>query len=152
LTAAPRAPSARASGHRQVRPVGAISFAVSATDAANFAVGDTVMVQRTATTQWLHDIGADQVVEPWTSRNVDMDRTIVRIDGNVITLDAPLTHAWIATTTTAAGRSASTRRPGALAMSASNTSPAAQHSTPRNSAAAIASMKTTPSTSSASTA
>ena len=72
-------------------PVGAISFSVA--DASTFAVGDSVIVQRLATSQWLHDIGADQVVSPWTSRTIDMDRTITRIEGNVITLDAPLTHA-----------------------------------------------------------
>jgi hypothetical protein len=72
-------------------PVGAISFSVA--DPSVFAVGDTVMIQRTATTDWLHDIGADQVVEPWTGRNVDMDRTITHISGNVITIDAPITHA-----------------------------------------------------------
>src|SRR3954471_1633328 len=71
-------------------PVGAISFTVP--NGAAFAVGDSVMVHRSATANWLHDIGMDQLDEPWTSRNVDMDRTVTRVDGNVITLDAPISQ------------------------------------------------------------
>ena len=72
-------------------PVGAISFTVN--DASNFAVGDTVIVDRDATANWIHDIGMDLLTNPWTSRTVSMDRTVTRVDGNVITLDAPITQA-----------------------------------------------------------
>jgi hypothetical protein len=58
------------------------------------------------------------VVEPVDRRTIDMDRTITRIDGKVITIDAPLhPRAGQATTPTAAGRSASTPRPGGISNS-----------------------------------
>src|SRR5947207_909110 len=75
-------------------PVGAISFTVA--DASGFAVGDTVIVHRPSTANWIHDMGMD-LLNPgaWTpgSKDINMDRTITHIDGNVITIDAPITQA-----------------------------------------------------------
>jgi autotransporter-associated beta strand protein len=74
-------------------PVGAKSFTVDST--ANLHVGDTVIVHRPSTTNWLHDIGMDTLTNPWTagSRDIDSDRTITAINGNTITIDAPITNA-----------------------------------------------------------
>ena len=76
-------------------PVGAVSFTVN--DASSFAVGDQVIVERKATANWIHDIGMDRLTNPWTSRDVDMDRTITHVAGNVVTIDAPITQAIDAT-------------------------------------------------------
>lgn len=74
-------------------PVGAISFTVA--NASGFAVGDTVMVHRPSTQQWINDLGMNLLDNPWApgSKDIDMDRTITHIDGNVITIDAPITQA-----------------------------------------------------------
>src|SRR6516164_5862128 len=75
-------------------PVGATSFTVDST--ANLHVGDTVIVHRPSPANWIHDIGMDQLINPWqpNSRNLDFDRVITNIDGNTITLDAPLTNSF----------------------------------------------------------
>ena len=74
-------------------PVGASSFTVESTD--GLSVGDTVIVHRPSTANWIHDISMDQLQNPWQSgsKNIDWDRTIMSIDGNQITLDAPMTNA-----------------------------------------------------------
>src|SRR6185295_7516721 len=74
-------------------PIGAISFTVDST--AGLAVGDTVVVHRPSTQQWINDMGMNLLDNPWTpgSKDINMDRTITRIDGNVITVDAPMTQA-----------------------------------------------------------
>src|SRR5262249_26689798 len=75
-------------------PVGARSFRVDST--ANLHVGDTVIVHRPSPANWIHDIGMDQLQNPWqpNSKNLDFDRVITRIEGNQITLDAPLTNSF----------------------------------------------------------
>jgi autotransporter-associated beta strand protein len=74
-------------------PVGAISFTVN--DSSGFNVGDTVVIHRPSTQQWINDIGMNLLTNPWTpgSKDINMDRTITHIDGNVITIDAPITQA-----------------------------------------------------------
>src|SRR5437667_87048 len=59
------------------------------------AVGDVVIVHRPSTQQWIDDLGMNLLTNPWTpgSKDVNMERTITHIDGNVITLDAPLVNA-----------------------------------------------------------
>ena len=73
-------------------PVGAISFRVDST--AGLSVGDTVVVHRPSPANWIHDIGMDQLQNPWqpNSKNLDWDRVITRVEGNTVTLDAPLTN------------------------------------------------------------
>src|SRR5262249_37476573 len=75
-------------------PVGARSFRVDST--ANLNVGDTVIVHRPSPANWIHDIGMDQLQNPWqpNSKNLDFDRVITRIEGNVITVDAPLANSF----------------------------------------------------------
>jgi hypothetical protein len=74
-------------------PVGATSFTVDST--ANLHVGDTVIVHRPSPANWIHDIGMDLLTNPWqpNSKNLDSDRVITNIDGNTVTIDAPLTNA-----------------------------------------------------------
>lgn len=74
-------------------PVGATSFTVDST--ANLHVGDTVLVHRPSPANWIHDIGMDTLQYPWqpNSKNIEWDRVITHIDGNTITVDAPLTTA-----------------------------------------------------------
>jgi hypothetical protein len=73
-------------------PVGAISFRVDST--AGLSVGDTVIVHRPSPANWIHDIGMDLLQNPWqpNTKNLDSDRVITRIEGNSVTLDAPLTN------------------------------------------------------------
>jgi hypothetical protein len=74
--------------------VGAFSFHVDST--ANLHVGDTVIVHRPSPANWIHDIGMDTLTNPWqpNSKNLDFDRVITDIEGNTITLDAPLTNSF----------------------------------------------------------
>jgi hypothetical protein len=73
-------------------PVGATSFTVDST--ANLHVGDTVIVNRPSTQAWITAIGMDQLTNPWTpgSKDLNSDRVITAINGNTITIDAPLTN------------------------------------------------------------
>src|SRR5262249_3885447 len=73
-------------------PVGARTLTMDSV--SGYAVGDTIVVHRPSTQQWIHDIGMDLLTNPWTpgSKDINMERTITHIDGNVITLDAPLVN------------------------------------------------------------
>jgi autotransporter-associated beta strand protein len=77
-------------------PSGAIAFNVSS--AAGFNVGDTVVVNRTVTQAWLKYIGMDTntLGGVWLSpgKVIYTDRVIQAINGNQITLDAPLTDSF----------------------------------------------------------
>ena len=74
-------------------PVGARSFNVDST--SGLTVGGRVMITRPSPTNWIHDIGMDLVSPAWTAGNFNIpnERFITRIEGNRITLDAPLTCA-----------------------------------------------------------
>jgi hypothetical protein len=77
-------------------PVGATSFTLDSTAGLN--VGDTIIVHRPSTHDWLSFIGmsTDQYGSAgWAdnSKDLDSDRIITGIDGNTITIDAPLTQA-----------------------------------------------------------
>ena len=81
-------------------PAGTRTFQVDST--SGLAVGHTVIVKRPSTAQWITDIDMDQLGPgspggasddvPWTPGSKDLlfDRVITRIDGNWITVDAPL--------------------------------------------------------------
>lgn len=80
-------------------PAGTRTFSVEAT--SGLAVGHLVRIQRPSTERWLADIGMDQLgpasggendVLPWVagSRDLFFDRVITRLEGNWITVDAPL--------------------------------------------------------------
>lgn len=76
----------------QYVPVGARSVLVDST--AKLAVGDTVRVKRPSTAEWIHAIHMDDLQGPWgtSDTHLQFDRVITRIEGDRITLDAPLTN------------------------------------------------------------
>jgi hypothetical protein len=58
-------------------------------------VGSRIMVTRPSTVEWIKSIGADAFGVGWKPRTRDIrwDRVVAAIDGNTITLDAPITTA-----------------------------------------------------------
>lgn len=81
-------------------PSGARSFHVE--DASAFRVGDTVVVRRQGNDRWIHYIGMDQITErpggapgetdQWSPFALDFDRIVTAIEGDVVTVDAPLAN------------------------------------------------------------
>lgn len=74
-------------------PVGGRTFTVA--NARNFRVGDTVIVRRIGNQEWIDALGmtGQDGNAQWRPFNVELDRTIVAIDGNRVTIDAPITTA-----------------------------------------------------------
>jgi hypothetical protein len=77
-------------------PVNATTINVK--DAAGLAAGDSVAVTHPGTREWvvalgMDDFGGDRHGPSWRpgSRDITWHRTIAKIDGNALTLDAPLT-------------------------------------------------------------
>ncbi len=79
-------------------PVGARSFNVASTD--NFYVGQSVIIYRPGTEQWINDIGMNKLpsrpdgraVTQWTSDkySFSFERQITAIDDNRISIDIPI--------------------------------------------------------------
>ena len=91
-------------------PSGARSFHVS--DASAFKPGDTVLVGRPVTTAWIHFMGMDTLVrdgvqQTWISPGtvIKHDRVIAAVNGNQITVDAPLSDSLDAQFVTPPGAS-----------------------------------------------
>ena len=74
-------------------PVGARSFSVDSTN--GLSVGAQVFVRRPSTSNWIQALGMDQLTFPWMAGSFDLyfQRAITRIEGNVVTLDEPITCA-----------------------------------------------------------
>jgi hypothetical protein len=83
-------------------PVGATSFRVDST--ANWSVGDRVVVDRPATTNWVEALGMDSIpqnsdgtVVQWQSNLTGhvqrYERVITRLEGDRVFLDAPIPNA-----------------------------------------------------------
>jgi hypothetical protein len=92
-------------------PVGAHSFRVD--DASGFHPGDPVVVHRPSTQEWIDLVGMDACTSkgtmydtadvngstcldnPWTpgSKDLRFDRVVTAVDGNLITVDAPIVDA-----------------------------------------------------------
>ncbi len=70
-------------------PVGAQSFAVVSTE--GYRVRDRIAVYRPSTAKWIQSIGCDKV-GTWTEGNFDFyfERRITAIEGNRVTIDAPI--------------------------------------------------------------
>ena len=75
---------------------GSCSFAVS--NAASLKVGDRVQVTRPSTVEWIRSLnmqefGGGDGYTGWKPGDIDItwDRTVVAVEGNKITVDAPLT-------------------------------------------------------------
>jgi len=73
-------------------PAGSRSFDVD--NVSTFAVGDEVMVYRPSTSAWITMLGMDQLEAgtQWQpgDRDLNLQRTIVRLEGNRVFLDAPI--------------------------------------------------------------
>lgn len=79
-------------------PVGARSFEVA--DGSGYAVGDTVMVCRVGNREWIDHIGMNRLsrgpsdkVKNWGPFELRFDRVVQSVDGNRITVDAPIANA-----------------------------------------------------------
>ena len=74
-------------------PVGARSFKVAS--ARGFRPGDTVIVRRIGNADWIAAVGmnGETPQSRWQSFNVDWDRVVTDVQGNTITIDAPITCA-----------------------------------------------------------
>jgi hypothetical protein len=78
-------------------PSGAQSITLD--DASSFAPGDSIRITRTTTAQWLHFMGMDRMVrdgkpETWVGNSISTLRSVVSRQGNVLTLDVPLTDSY----------------------------------------------------------
>ena len=81
-------------------PVGTRTFEV--VDASGFAVGDRVIVHRPSTVEWIAALGMDRIemkhprVKQWEPGSYDLrfDRVITGVDGNRVTVDAPMGNAF----------------------------------------------------------
>ena len=73
-------------------PVGARSFRLDSTE--GLEVGDTIVVNRPSTQAWINAIGMNKLSNPWQpgTKDLNFDRVITRIEGDWITIDAPLTN------------------------------------------------------------
>jgi hypothetical protein len=74
-------------------PVGGRSFKV--TSARGFKPGDTVIVRRIGNQAWIDAVGmnTDSPGGRWQPFNIDLDRVVVEVQNNTVTVDAPLTCA-----------------------------------------------------------
>lgn len=77
----------------EVVPVGSKQLQLAST--AGLAVGDTVLITRPSTAEWIEFLGTDAFGVGWRpgSRDIQWDRVITAIAGDTITLDAPITTA-----------------------------------------------------------
>lgn len=73
-------------------PVGATTFAMTTT--GNLRPGDAVVVRRNNNDAWIQAIGMDRIPDgkPWnpSEYNLDFRRIITAVDGEKITIDAPI--------------------------------------------------------------
>jgi hypothetical protein len=78
-------------------PVGARTFRVAS--AKPFRAGQLVVVRRAGNAAWIHEIGMDRIqgrpgdeasTKQWSPFNLDFERVITSIDGDRLTVDAPI--------------------------------------------------------------
>lgn len=69
-------------------------------DASGYKVGDKIMVRRYGNSSWIHEINMDQippssdeVIIQWAPFMMDFDRVVTNVNGNEITVDAPVANA-----------------------------------------------------------
>jgi hypothetical protein len=74
-------------------PVGSRTIRVAS--ARGFRPGDTVIVRRMGNQEWVDAVGmnGESPASRWRPFNVDWDRVVVDVQGNTITVDAPITCA-----------------------------------------------------------
>jgi hypothetical protein len=77
--------------------VGARTFTVS--EGSLFNVGDPILVRRVGNADWIHALGMDHIeprsggtdeTKQWTPFNLDFDRVVTAVNGNRLTIDAPI--------------------------------------------------------------
>ncbi|HEX9198962.1 MAG TPA: hypothetical protein VF865_05350 [Acidobacteriaceae bacterium] len=78
-------------------PSGAQSITLD--NASQFAPGDSIRITRFTTPQWVHFMGMDGMVrdgkpETWVGNSIVAMRTVAGRQGNVLTLDVPLTDSY----------------------------------------------------------
>ena len=78
-------------------PSGAMSFNVK--NVAAFKVGNQIRITRPVTDKWVQYMGMDTLVrdgkkETWVGKETTTERTVVKIEGNKITVDVPLTDSF----------------------------------------------------------
>jgi hypothetical protein len=80
-------------------PSGTMSFNVD--DVSGFGVSDTILIRRPVTAAWVNFMGMDHLIrngqpQTWLSvgSSITTDRVIAAINGNQVTLDAPLTDSF----------------------------------------------------------
>ena len=89
-------PDTRQKITNQYVPVGARRFTVE--DGSLYKPGDQIVVLRPSTSNWISDLGMDRIptnrqdVTQWKAGdyNIHYQRNILEVDGNQITIDAPL--------------------------------------------------------------
>jgi hypothetical protein len=79
-------------------PLGSIKITV--TDGTKFKAGDAVIVTRHSNPQWIREIGMDRIplrdkskpelTKQWKPFDLKFDRKVIAVDGNTLTLDAPM--------------------------------------------------------------
>jgi len=79
-------------------PVNAFSFHIA--NSQDFKAGDMVLIQRPSTQAWINELGTDHFGGGLTAlswkpgeRDIYWDRKITAVNGNAITIDAPITTA-----------------------------------------------------------
>ncbi len=74
-------------------PVGARSFRVAS--ASGFKPGDTVIVRRIGNQDWINEVGMNQENPrySWRPFDIEWDRVVTGVEGDTITIDAPITCA-----------------------------------------------------------
>lgn len=80
--------------------VGVGSFSLRVASAASFHQGQSVVIYRPATSQWIHDLQMDRIAQrkgtiQWKPSDFGLwfERTIVRISGNTLIMDNPMVMA-----------------------------------------------------------
>ncbi|MFL9483487.1 hypothetical protein ACI6Q2_11975 [Chitinophagaceae bacterium LWZ2-11] len=77
-------------------------------DASGFAVGDTILITRPVTQEWVKFMEMDQLVrdgkkQTWLTGDITIQRVITKLDKNTITVDVPLSDNYDAKYLGAAG-------------------------------------------------
>lgn len=74
-------------------PVGAMRLRVD--DAGSFKAGNRILITRPSIKEWIDALGADAFSVGWRpgSRDVRWERTVVAVEGDLLTIDAPITTA-----------------------------------------------------------
>jgi len=100
-------------------PSGTSTFTVS--NAAGFAVGETISIRRPTTAKWVHFMHMDDLVrggrrQTWIGRGRDgfTERKITALSGNQITVDIPLADSYDATYLNPPGTTITLARPESL--------------------------------------